>query len=163
MRSNAIESAASGILIGIGCSERRSAQRSVSVAVAFDDTQHADRVLTELTELQKEYLIDLEDAVVAIRGADGKLHLKQSVDLVGRGAAGGGFWGCGVPLSVSSLSSPLLGLVAGGALGAGTGALSGSLADCGIKDDFIRKIGDRLQATRRRSSCWCAKRSLRRS
>ena len=37
------------------------------VAVAFDNPQEADRVLTELTRLQKEYLVDLEDAFIAIR------------------------------------------------------------------------------------------------
>ena len=72
------------------------------VAVAFDDPQEADRVLTELNRLKKEYLIDLSDAVVVIRQADGKINLKQSVNLVGTGAASGGFrapsgaawWGC---------------------------------------------------------------------
>jgi uncharacterized membrane protein len=51
------------------------------VVVGFEDPNEADRALTELTRLQKEYLINLEDAVVAIRGPDGKLRLKQSVDL----------------------------------------------------------------------------------
>ena len=60
------------------------------IVVGFDSSTEADRALTELTRLQREYLIDLEDAVVAIRGADGKLRLKQSVDLVGTGAASGG-------------------------------------------------------------------------
>src|SRR3954462_8400214 len=40
----------------------------------------------ELARLQKEYLIDLEDAVVAIRQPDGKVNLKQSINLVGLGA-----------------------------------------------------------------------------
>lgn len=43
------------------------------VVVAFDEPNEADHVLTELARLQKEYLIDLEDAVVAIRGPDGKV------------------------------------------------------------------------------------------
>ena len=64
------------------------------IVVGFDDPNEADRALTELARLQKEYLIDLEDAVVAIRGPDGKLRLKQSVDLVGVGAASGA---CGAP------------------------------------------------------------------
>jgi uncharacterized membrane protein len=34
------------------------------VAIAFDKPDEADRVLTELVRLKKEYLIDLEDAVV---------------------------------------------------------------------------------------------------
>ena len=63
------------------------------LVVGFEDSHEADRALSELAPLQKEYLIDLEDAVVAIRGPDGKLRLKQSVDLVGVGAASGGLWG----------------------------------------------------------------------
>jgi uncharacterized membrane protein len=115
------------------------------VVVAFDEPNEADHVLTELARLQKEYLIDLEDAVVAIRGPDGKVRLKQSVDLVGIGAAGGGLWGAMWGTLVGLLFlNPLVGLVAGGALGAGAGALSGSLADYGINDDFIRQIGETL-------------------
>ena len=117
------------------------------VVVGFDTPHEADRALTELKRLQKEYLIDLEDAVVAIRDANGKLHLKQSVDLVGAGAASGGLWGGMWGLRVGVLFlSPLLGLVAGGALGAGAGALSGKLADYGINDDFMRKIGETLKS-----------------
>lgn len=51
------------------------------VAIAFDSPQEADRILTELGRLQKEYLIDLEDAVVAIRQPDGRVQLKQSINL----------------------------------------------------------------------------------
>jgi hypothetical protein len=56
------------------------------VVVAFDNVTEADRALMELARLQKEYLIDLEDAVVAIRQPDGKVNLKQSINLVGLGA-----------------------------------------------------------------------------
>jgi uncharacterized membrane protein len=38
-------------------------------------------MLTELTRQQKGYLIDLEDAVVAIRDAEGTVRIKQSVNL----------------------------------------------------------------------------------
>jgi uncharacterized membrane protein len=116
------------------------------IVVGFDDPNEADRALTELARLQKEYLIDLEDAVVAIRGPDGKLRLKQSVDLVGVGAASGGLWGAMWGSLVGLLFlNPLLGLATGAALGAGAGALSGKLADYGIDDDFIRSIGETLQ------------------
>ena len=63
------------------------------VAVAFDNPTDADAALTELRRLQREYLIDLEDAVVAVRRPDGEVQLKQSVNLVGAGAASGGLWG----------------------------------------------------------------------
>lgn len=116
------------------------------VVVGFDNPNDADRVLTELTRLQKEYLIDLEDAVVAIRGADGAVRVKQSVNLVRLGATSGGLsgalWGSLIGLL---FLNPLAGLAVGGAVGAGSGALSGSMIDYGINDDFIRSIGETLQ------------------
>ena len=116
------------------------------VVIGFDDPHEADRALTELARLQREYLIDLEDAVVAVRDPGGKLRLKQSVDLVGSGAASGGLWGAMWGTLVGLLFlNPLLGMAAGAALGTGAGALSGSLADYGIDDDFIRQIGETLQ------------------
>ncbi len=116
------------------------------VVVGFDDPTEADRALSELVRLQQEYLVDLEDAVIATRGPDGKLRLKQSVDLVGAGAATGGLWGAMWGSLVGLLFlNPLLGMVTGAAFGAGAGALSGKLADYGIDDNFIRQIGETLQ------------------
>jgi len=46
------------------------------VGSAFDDVQEADRVLTELSRHQKEYLIDLADAVVVVLPREGKVQLK---------------------------------------------------------------------------------------
>ena len=116
------------------------------VVVAFDDVAEADRALTELARLQREYLIDLEDAVIAIRQPDGKVNLKQSISLVGVGAASGGLsgamWGTLVGLL---FLNPLAGMAVGGLVGAGSGALSGTLVDYGINDDFIRRIGETLQ------------------
>src|SRR5688500_12271602 len=109
------------------------------VAVAFENEQEADRVLTELTRLQKEYLVDLVDAVVAVRPREGAVQLKQSIDMVGVGAASGalsgGLWGSLIGLL---FLNPLAGFAVGGLVGAGTGALSGSLVDYGIDDNFIR-------------------------
>ncbi|HEY6631792.1 MAG TPA: DUF1269 domain-containing protein [Rhizobiaceae bacterium] len=116
------------------------------IAIAFDDPQEADRVLTELNRLKQEYLIDLSDAVVVIRQADGKVHLKQSVNLVGTGAASGGLsgavWGTLVGLL---FLNPLAGFAIGGLAGAGAGALSGSLLDYGIDDKFIRSLAENLK------------------
>jgi uncharacterized membrane protein len=116
------------------------------VAVAFDKPEEADRVLTELNRLQKEYLIELADAVVVIRQPDGKINLKQSVNLVGAGAASGGLsgaiWGSLVGLL---FLNPLAGFAVGGLVGAGAGALSGSLVDYGIDDNFIRSLAEQLK------------------
>ncbi len=116
------------------------------VVIGFDNPHEADRVLTDLSRLQKEYLVDLEDAVIATRDPDGKLRLKQSIDLVGAGAASGGLWGAMWGSLVGLLFlNPLIGMAAGVALGAGAGALSGKLADYGINDDFIRSVGEAVQ------------------
>lgn len=116
------------------------------VVVGFDNTDEADRALTELVRLAKEHLIDLEDAVVAIRSPDGTVRIKQSVNLVGIGAAqgslSGALWGSLVGLL---FLNPLLGFAAGAAVGAGSGALAGSLSDYGIDDDLIGSIGETLQ------------------
>src|SRR5262249_39945984 len=50
----------------------------------------------------------------------------------------GALWGTLVGLL---FLNPLAGLAVGAITGAGVGALSGSLADYGIPDDFIKKLG----------------------
>ena len=130
------------------------------VAIAFDKPEEADRVLTELVRLKKEYLIDLEDAVVVIRQPDGVVNLKQSVNLLGIGAATGGLrgalWGTLVGLL---FLNPLAGFAVGGLVGAGAGALSGSLIDYGIDDNFIRSLAQDLKPDSSALFCWFAKRS----
>lgn len=115
------------------------------IVVGFNNANDADRVLTQLGRLRREYLIDLEDAVVAIRDPDGKVHIKQSISVLGRsvsyGTLSGALWGTLVGLL---FLNPLAGMAIGGVVGAGTGALSGSLIDYGINDDFIRDIGATL-------------------
>ncbi len=116
------------------------------VIVGFDNQNDADRVLTDLTRLQKEYLIDLEDAVVAIRNADGTVRIKQSVNLVQVGATAGGLNGALLGSLIGLLFlNPLAGFAMGGLIGAGSGALSGSLMDFGINDDFIKQIGETIK------------------
>jgi len=116
------------------------------VAVAFDSPDEADRALTGLVQLEKEYLIDLEDAVVVIRGENDKVRLKQSISTVGAGAASGGLWGSmwGTLVGLIFLS-PLAGFVVGGLAGAAGGALSGTLVDYGIDDKFIRSVAQSLK------------------
>ncbi len=116
------------------------------VAIKFERVDEADRVLNELRRLQKEYLVDLEDAVVVIRPPEGEVQLKQSIPLVRAGALSGGLsgslWGTLVGLL---FLNPLAGFVVGGLAGAGAGALSGSLADYGIDDDFIRSLSEEIK------------------
>ena len=112
------------------------------VVLGFDGIHTADEVLNKLRSLQKEHLIDLEDACVVEREQDGKVHIKQAVNLTAIGAASGGTWGAlwGMLVGVLFLN-PLAGMAVGALSGAAAGALSGSLADYGINDDFVKNLG----------------------
>src|SRR5215475_132715 len=116
------------------------------VAVSFKGEHTADQVLNKLQALQTEYLIDLEDSCVVVRDQTGQVHLKQAINLTGMGAATGGLRGAmwGTLIGLLFLN-PLIGMVAGGAVGAGSGALAGRLSDYGINDDFIRSVGATIE------------------
>jgi uncharacterized membrane protein len=116
------------------------------IVLSFDDADKADEILNRLQKLQKEYLIDLEDAVVAVRDRDGKVRLKQSMQPSAAGIATGGglsgaLWGSLVGLL---FLNPLAGMVLGGAIGASTGALAGSITDYGIDDDVIKHLAETI-------------------
>jgi uncharacterized membrane protein len=112
------------------------------VVLDFDGVGTADDVLTKLRNMQQEHLIDLEDACVVVHTEAGKLQVKQAMNLAGFGAASGATSGILVGALVGLLLlNPLAGMAVGGLAGAGFGALSGSLADYGINDDFIKSLG----------------------
>jgi uncharacterized membrane protein len=111
---------------------------STFAAIAYDDPHKAHEVRLALVKLQQEYLIDMEDAVVAVKNEEGKIKLHQAVNLTAAGAVSGGFWGSLIGLL---FLNPLL----GAAVGASAGAVSGALSDVGIGDDFMKKLADGLQ------------------
>ena len=108
------------------------------VVIGFDDEFKADEVRTALWKMQKEYLIDLEDAVVAVKKSNGKVKLHQAINLTAAGAAGGGFWGALIGML---FLSPLL----GAGIGAAAGAASGALTDVGINNAFMKDLAGSLQ------------------
>ncbi len=107
------------------------------VIIAYDTEATAEAARKKLFELQKEYLIELGDAVVAVRQADGNVKLNQVVNLTAVGAASGGMWGALIGLL---FLNPLL----GAAVGAGAGALSGRFKDIGISDQFMKDAATAL-------------------
>jgi len=110
------------------------------VAIAYDDMYKAQEVRLTLSKLQQEYLIDMEDAVVAVKDENGKVKLHQAVNMTAAGAASGGFWGTLVGLL---FFGPFFGI--GTLAGAATGAVSGALSDVGIDDDFMKKLSEDFQ------------------
>lgn len=112
------------------------------IAVIYKHQEDAAaQTLARLQDLQREYLIALEDAVIVRRNADGKLHLQQSINLTWAGAWTGAFWG----LLVGVIFAGPLGLAVGGLGGAGLGALAARQSDYGIDDEFIRELSAEVE------------------
>jgi uncharacterized membrane protein len=110
------------------------------VAIEYDDMFKAQDVRLTLLKLQQEYLIDLEDAVVAVKDENGKVKLHQAANMTAAGAASGGFWGTLIGLL---FFGPFFGI--GTLAGAAAGAVSGALTDLGIDNDFMKKLSDGFQ------------------
>ena len=108
------------------------------VVIGYESEIKAEEVRLALLKLQREYLIDLGDAVVAVREEDGTVKLRQLVNLTATGALGGGFWGALIGVL---FVNPLFGL----AVGAAAGALSGALSDVGIDDKFLKQLAQTLK------------------
>ena len=111
---------------------------STLVVVGYDSPYKAEEIRLKLKQLQKDYLIDMEDAVVAVKDENGKVKLHQAVNLTAAGAVSGGFWGTLIGLI---FLNPLLGLAAGAA----AGALSGALTDIGIDDNFMKDLANTMK------------------
>ena len=106
---------------------------STLVVIGYNEIHKAEEVRLTLVKLQRDYLIDLEDAVAVTKDAKGKIKLHQTVNLTAAGATSGGFWGMLIGLM---FLNPLLGL----AVGASAGAVSGALVDLGINDQFMKDL-----------------------
>ena len=76
----------------------------------------AEEVRLKLRKLQSEYLLDLEDAVVAVKDEKGKVKLHHAVNLTADGAISGGFWG----------------------------SLTGLLTDVGVNEHFMKELSATL-------------------
>jgi uncharacterized membrane protein len=107
------------------------------IVVEFGDLDTADRFKADLERLTKEQLLGLDDLVVVKRHEDGKVKIKQAVNLAGAGALSGSFWGLLIGLL---FWAPWLGM----AVGAAAGALGGSMADYGIDDSFVREVSETI-------------------
>ncbi len=108
------------------------------VVLAFDTETGAEQMRDDLLQMQKEHLIGLEDAAVAVRNKEGKVKIKQVTSLAGTLALGGAFWGLLLGLI---FFVPVFGLL----VGAAAGALAGKYQDIGVDDKFIKEVGETLQ------------------
>lgn len=102
------------------------------VFIAFDSEQKAEEVRERVLGMQREYLIEVGDAVIAVRDENGRVKLNQLVSTTAAGAASGALWGALIGLI---FMMPL----AGAAVGAAGGALGGALTDVGINDEDMKR------------------------
>jgi uncharacterized membrane protein len=129
------------------CTQRNRAARTANdggkvmsdlVFIAFPSEQKAEEVRQKILTMQKEYLIELGDAVVAVKDSDGRIKLNQLMNTTATGALSGAFWG-------SLIGLIFLAPLAGAAIGAASGALGGKLTDVGINDQFMKDAASALQ------------------
>ena len=107
------------------------------VAIVYPSEAKAEEVRQRLLKLQKEYLITIGDAVIAVKTDAGDIKLNQLVNTTAVGAMTGSFWG----LLVGVLFlNPIIGV----AVGAASGALGGALSDFGINDSFMKELSANL-------------------
>jgi uncharacterized membrane protein len=104
----------------------------------FDTATGAGEALGKLESLQKQQLIEIQDAA-AVEWKQGKKKPKtrQALNLAGAGALSGAFWGM---LFGLIFFIPFFGM----AVGAAMGALAGHFSDYGIDDDFIKSVRDEV-------------------
>lgn len=105
----------------------------------FPTPEGAENAERTLEDLSTRGLIIVHDAaIVSFPTGAKKPKTRQIRNLAGGGALGGAFWGF---LFGLIFFVPLLGM----AVGAGLGALGGSLTDVGIDDEFIKRIRKEVQ------------------
>lgn len=107
---------------------------------AFGAQEQAGEALKDFRAMDRQGSIDLIDAVVVVRSADGKVTFSETADPSGkkwakRGAIAGGIVGLIFPPSI--IASAIVG-------GAG-GGIWGKIRDKGFKDDDLKAIGESLQ------------------
>src|SRR5262249_34984813 len=127
-----------------GESTRRSLHMSenpIQVFIAsFDNEYQAKQVLDDFKSMHREGSIDLIDAAVIVRKADGKVHYEETADPSGkkwakRGAIAGGLVGLIFPPTI----------IASAVIGGGAGGIWGKIRGKGFKDEDLKAIGEELE------------------
>ena len=117
------------------------ADNTLQVFVAtFSDEVQAASALQDFRAMDREGSIELIDAVVVVRDAEGKVRYEETADPSGkrwakRGAVAGGLVGLLFPPSI----------IAGAVVGGVGGGLWGKVRDKGFKDDDLKAVGDSLE------------------
>lgn len=108
------------------------------IVIVYPTEAIAEDVRLRLFKMQREYLVELQDAVIATKSEAGDIKLNQIINTTAIGAVSGSFWG----LLIGAL---FLMPAVGAAVGAASGALSGALTDFGINDAMMKDLAASMQ------------------
>lgn len=108
------------------------------VVLGFDGEATAEKAKEKLIELDKQYLLELDQVVVVVRKADGHVKVNEEPRLTGIGAIGGAFWGLLVGLI---FLVPAVGFV----IGTASGAIAGHFAKYGITKEYMKDVEAAIQ------------------
>jgi uncharacterized membrane protein len=104
----------------------------------FNTADGAEKAIAKLVELQKQHLIEIQDAAIVYwEPGKKKPKTRQALNMEAFGALDGAFWGM---LFGLLFFVPIFGM----AVGALSGALSGHFADYGINDQFIKDVRSKV-------------------
>jgi len=109
------------------------------VVIEFPSEAKAEEIRQKLLDMQKDYLIELGDAVIAVKQPNGRVKLNQLYQTTAIGAVTGTLWGTLIGMI---FLVPLL----GAAVGAASGAIGGALSDVGINDRFMKEVAEGIEA-----------------
>jgi uncharacterized membrane protein len=108
--------------------------RETIIGISFTDSFRAHQFLTAMQGLHAAGGIQLRDAVIVTKDADGDTRVRETVDLQpGRAALSGAVW---TGLIGLLLGGPV-GWIAGLGVGAGAGAVAARVVDVGIPDAWV--------------------------
>ena len=107
------------------------------IVIVYPTEAKAEEVRRRLFAMQKEYIIQLADAVIATKTMTGEVKLNQLINTTAIGAVSGAFWG-------TLIGALFLMPLPGAAIGAASGALSGALTDFGIDDAMMKDLSSVL-------------------
>jgi uncharacterized membrane protein len=112
-------------------------ENSKLLVISFDDPLRAQEFLLSAARLQRDQELQLHDAVIIRRDADGTSRVTETTDVTpGQAGVGAGVWGL---LLGTLFGGPIGGLVVGAATASG-GALYAKLRDTGVKDATIEQL-----------------------
>lgn len=110
------------------------------IVLMYDSEEAGQQVLAEIGTMQKEKIIQVADAALAVKDQKGKVKVTQTLEKMHTGSVAiwGGFWGL------------LIGLLFGGPIfwaffGVVLGGLLGKTTDLGIDNAFIKEVGEKME------------------